>query len=287
MSFFSRLQENKKRTLKGAALWLLLLLQLVVLFYYGNRKAGFHEDEFYSYYSTNKTAGLFVEDRTWQERDDFRNDFVVLENERFRYGIVKQMQSWDVHPPFYYYLLHTACSFFPGVFSKWLGIAVNMIAFVPCFFLLFSLVKNTMETEENKDKAWFCGFVVCLFWGFSAAVVSGVMFIRMYQWLTLFILFLSCLHMKAWKEERFGLKFYLPLAATVFLGFMTQYYYIIFHIFLGAGFCILLLRGKKIKQLFAYAISCALGLLAAILYYPSSLSYFQRISGNGGRQRIQ
>ncbi len=276
MRFFSKLQGNKKTTFKITCLGVLLLLQLVVLFYYGNRKAGFHEDEFYSYYSTNKTAGLFVEDRTWQDRDDFRNDFVVLENERFRYNIVKQMQSWDVHPPFYYYLLHTVCSFFPGVFSKWLGIAVNMAAFVPCFFLLFSLIKNTMETEGNKDRAWFYGFAVCLLWGFSAAVVSGAMFIRMYQWLTLFILFLSYLHMKAWKEDKFGLKFYLPLAATVFLGFMTQYYYIIFHIFLGAGFCVLLLRGKKIKQLFAYAISCALGLLAAILYYPSSLSHIFR-----------
>ena len=38
---------------------LLLCLQIIVLFYYGSRKAGFHEDELYSYYSSNKTAGLF------------------------------------------------------------------------------------------------------------------------------------------------------------------------------------------------------------------------------------
>lgn len=276
MNFFKKLSEEKKKRRLGVILVLLLLLQLAVVFYYGNRKAGFHEDEFYSYYSTNKTAGLFVEDRTWQERDNFRNDFVVLEGERFRYNIVKQMQSWDVHPPLYYYLLHTVCSFFPGVFSKWLGIAVNIIAYIPCFLLLFYLGKKTVETTENKDRAWFYGFAACLFWGFSAAVVSGVMFIRMYQWLTLFILLLSCLHIKAWKEERFGLRFYIPVAITVFLGFMTQYYYIIFHIFLGAGFCVLLLQTKKWKELIGYVISCAAGLLAAILYYPSSLSHIFR-----------
>lgn len=44
---------------------LLLCLQIIVLFYYGSRKAGFHEDELYSYYSSNKTAGLFVNDREW------------------------------------------------------------------------------------------------------------------------------------------------------------------------------------------------------------------------------
>ena len=92
--------KEKNFKIPAAAVFLvLLLLQLVLLCYFGGRKEGFHEDEFYSYYSTNKTAGLFVNDRQWVERDEFRNDFVVLKGEQFRYGIVKQMQSWDVHPP--------------------------------------------------------------------------------------------------------------------------------------------------------------------------------------------
>ena len=56
----------------------LLFLQMILLSYYGNRKAGFHEDELYTYYSSNKTAGLFVNDRQWTQRDQLRNDFVVL-----------------------------------------------------------------------------------------------------------------------------------------------------------------------------------------------------------------
>ena len=65
--------------------WAVLLgLELAVLFYYGNQKAGFHEDELYTYYSSNKTAGLFVNDRQWMERDELRNDFVVLPGEGFR-----------------------------------------------------------------------------------------------------------------------------------------------------------------------------------------------------------
>ena len=46
---------------------IVLLLQLAALFYYGERKSGFHEDELYTYYSTTKTAGLFVNDRAWME----------------------------------------------------------------------------------------------------------------------------------------------------------------------------------------------------------------------------
>lgn len=271
--------QGKNFKIWAAAFLILLLLQIALLFYFGGRKEGFHEDEFYTYYSTNKTAGLFVNDRQWVERDDFRNDFVVLKGERFRYGIVKQMQSWDVHPPLYYYIFHTACSLFPGTFSKWLGIGVNLAAFVPCFFLLAYLAYCSVAEkgrEESRKRGVFLAFAVCLFWGFSAAVISGVMFIRMYQWLTLFVLLCACLHIRAVKNEDYGPGFLILLAITVFLGFMTQYYYIIFHFFLGAGFCFLFLKEKKIKNLISYAASCAIGLALAICYYPSSLAHIFR-----------
>lgn len=272
----------KKKTMFLLAAALLLLLQVGLLFYYGNRKAGFHEDEFYSYYSTNKTAGLFVNDREWMERDSFYNDFVVLKGEQFRYDVVAQMQSWDVHPPVYYFILHTVCSLFPGVFSKWLGIGVNIIAFIPCFILLWYLVYSTLTTgadkekEKTKKQAVYLAFLTCLFWGFGAAVISGVMFIRMYQWLTLFVLACACLHIKVLKKEQFGAVFLIPLGMTVYLGFLTQYYYIIFHFFLGAGFCFILLRSKKLKELLLYIVTCAVGLGGAILSYPASMAHIFR-----------
>ena len=218
--------EKRKRLLWGGAFLLLLLLQLLLLIYYGSRKSGFHEDEFYSYYSTNKTAGLFVNDREWIDKDSYRNEFVVLPGEQFRYGIVKQMQSWDVHPPLYYYILHTVCSLFPGVFSKWLGIAVNLTAFVPCFFLLAGIV---YEIAGKGEKGVRLAFLTCLLWGGSAAVISGVMFIRMYQWMTLFVLLCAWLHVRAVRKQKFGLPFLIPVGVTVFLGFLTQYFYMVFH----------------------------------------------------------
>lgn len=273
------LPDKKKKMAVGAAFLALLILQCLVLLYFGARKSGFHEDEFYSYYSTNKTAGLSVNDRTWLSRDSYRNDFVVLKGEEFRYGVVKMMQSWDVHPPLYYYILHTVCSLFPGVFSKWLGIGVNLLAFVPCFFLLSYLVYESVRTgegQENRRKGILLSFLACLAWGFSAAVVSGAMFIRMYQWLTLFVLLCACLHIRAVRKNDYGPRFLIPLGLTVFLGFLTQYYYIVFHFFMGVGFCFLLLREKRIRSLFAYGLSCGLGLLAAVIYYPSCLSHIFR-----------
>lgn len=265
--------EKRKRLLWKAAFLLLLLLQLLLLIYYGNRKSGFHEDELYSYYSTNKTAGLFINDREWLDRDSYRNDFVVLPGEQFRYRVVKQMQSWDVHPPFYYYILHTVCSLFPGVFSKWLGIAVNLIAFVPCFFLLAGIV---YEIAGKGEKGLRLAFLTCLLWGGSAAVISGVMFIRMYQWMTLFVLLCAWLHVRAVRRQKFGLSFLIPVGITVFLGFLTQYFYMVFHFFLGAAFCVYLLSRKKIRALLSYGAVCALSFGLAVLYYPASLSHIFR-----------
>lgn len=281
--------EKKSKKIFFIGMTLLLCLQIIVLFYYGSRKAGYHEDELYSYYSSNKTAGLFVNDREWTIGESFRNELVVLPGEQFRYGVVKQMQSWDVHPPFYYYLLHTVCSLTPGIFSKWQGISVNLLGFVLSFILLayaayltavYPISMQPELSDSEKQSYWKRGYVlagtVCGMWGFGAAVISGVMFIRMYQWLTVFVLLCLCLHLHALVRKKESWSFYLLLAVTVFLGFLTQYYYIIFHFFLGAGFCLYLLKEKKWKSLMAYVGTCAAAFGAALVYYPSALSHIFR-----------
>ncbi len=281
--------EKKSKKIFFIGMTLLLCLQIIVLFYYGSRKAGYHEDELYSYYSSNKTAGLFVNDREWTTGESFRNELVVLPGEQFRYGVVKQMQSWDVHPPFYYYLLHTVCSLTPGIFSKWQGISVNLLGFVISFILLayatyltavypISMQPELSDSEKltYRKRGYVLAGIVCGMWGFGAAVISGVMFIRMYQWLTVFVLLCLCLHLRALVRKKESRSFYLLLAVTVFLGFLTQYYYIIFHFFLGVGFCLYLLKEKKWKSLAAYVGTCAAALGAALVYYPSALSHIFR-----------
>ena len=281
--------EKKSKKIFFIGMTLLLCLQIIVLFYYGSRKAGYHEDELYSYYSSNKTAGLFVNDREWTIGESFRNELVVLPGEQFRYGVVKQMQSWDVHPPFYYYLLYTVCSLTPGIFSKWQGISVNLLGFVLSFILLayaayltavypISMQPELSDSEKQsyRKRGYVLAGTVCGMWGFGAAVISGVMFIRMYQWLTVFVLLCLCLHLHALVRKKESWSFYLLLAVTVFLGFLTQYYYIIFHFFLGAGFCLYLLKEKKWKSLMAYVGTCAAAFGAALVYYPSALSHIFR-----------
>lgn len=260
------------------SLLILICLQVLVVLYFGSRKMGFHEDEYYSYYSTNRTAGLFVPDREWVDKDTYSNEFVVLKGEQFNYGLVTMVQSWDVHPPFFYFILHTVCSFFPGIFSKWLGISVNLIAYVINFFLLAWLTH--MITNKNKVLT----FLVSAVYGFNAVIISGVLFIRMYEWLTLFVLLCACLHVRAMKkgELRFH-KFLLPLMLVNYFGFLTQYYYLIFLFFIAVGFGVwILLREKKILYLFQYGLTCAFSLGIAVITYPSSVSHiFRGYRGTG------
>lgn len=250
----------------------ILCLQIITLLYYGTQKQGFHEDEYYSYYSTNRTAGLYEPDREWMERDTYRNEFVVLEGERFNYGLVSTVQSWDVHPPFYYFILHTVCSFFPGVFGKWLGIGVNIFAFALSYILLAWL--SYMVTDRNKPLT----LLTAVIYGFNAANISGVMFIRMYQWLTVFVLLCACLHVRAVKKKRTGFRdFLLPLMAVTYLGFLTQYYYIIFLVFMAGGYCFLVtMREKNLQSCIKYGMSCGAALLLAVISYPASLSHILR-----------
>ncbi len=68
-------------------------VQMAAAFYFCVQKQGFHEDEYYTYYSTARTNGFYVEDGQWMERDTYRNEFVVLPGQGFRYGLVKLVQS--------------------------------------------------------------------------------------------------------------------------------------------------------------------------------------------------
>mgnify|MGYP000334027662 CR=1 FL=1 len=124
-------------------LGMLLLVQLIAIFYFGSKKAGFHYDEYYSYYSSNVSIGLVPTDREWKPGSEIADEFRVLPGQRFQYGTVTRMQTYDVHPPFYYLLLHTVCSLFPGRFSKWSGIGLNIVLFVLSWSVLAKLTRRT------------------------------------------------------------------------------------------------------------------------------------------------
>lgn len=294
-----RKKENKIYLYLFLLVW---CIQMLTAVYFCCQKQGFHEDEYYTYYSTARTYGLTIEDGEWMERDTYFNEFVVLEGQEFQYGLVKLVQSWDVHPPVYYWLFHTVCSFFPGQFSKWFGLGINLAAFGLSLFLLRYL--SLKVTGYNEKLALF----VCLFYGFTPAAMSSVVFIRMYALLTVFVYLCAILHMDVVERDRAAIgqlseetqkgkcqernaragklsfrRFLLPLMAVTYLGFLTQYYYFIFLFFMASAFCIYLLRrDRNLWNCIRYGISLAVAFVLAYLSYPACLG--QMFRGQRGAQ---
>lgn len=280
-----------KRFDKKALIWFMLLwaVLMTAAFYFCTLKQGFHEDEFYTYYSTARTNGFYVEDGKWMDRETIRNEFVVLPGEQFQYGLVKQVQSWDVHPPMYYWVFHTVASLVPGVFSKWIGLSVNL------FFHGINLILLTYLSYLAGGRDVRMAYLATLFFGLTPAAMSGVVFIRMYEMLTTFILLCAVLHIQVvqrpkaeteWKEKRSYAKFLLLAAVVTYAGFLTQYYYFIFLFYMALSFGVYLLwRERNLSRFLWYGISQAAAFALACLTYPSCLG--QMFRGQRGAQATE
>ncbi len=254
---------------------LIFVISVVISLYYGVQKAGFHEDEYYTYYSTNRSLGLYQPDREWQERQTILDEFTVKRGEGFNYGLVKLVQSWDVHPPFYYFVFHTLCSFVPGLFTKWTGIITNLIAFAIAYLFLCLLM-------ERLKVPLVVEILTLVFWGLNPQTVSCNILIRMYAWLGAAILACAYFHVKLLQEydnnsleiKDYVLKSLLPVMAVSYIGFLIQYFYIFFFVSVGIALTawIVFVR-KDIRNGAIYVGACALSLGLAVLTYPKCLSH--------------
>ncbi len=254
---------------------LIYIASLILSLYYGFQKSGFHEDEYYTYYSTNRSLGLYQPDRQWQDSRTILDEFVVKEHEGFRYGLVKLVQSWDVHPPFYYFIFHTLCSLVPGVFTKWTGIITNLLAFTVAFAFLCLLM-------ERLKLPFPVEVIVLLFWGLNPQTVSCNMLIRMYAWLMAAILACGYFHVRLLQDydrnkndlKTLFVRSFLPVMAVSYIGFLIQYFYIFFFVSIGIFVTAWLVFEKKdIRNGAIYVASCALALGLAVITYPSSLGH--------------
>lgn len=253
-------------------LFVIMVLQLVAASYFCTRKQGFHYDEYYSYYSTNSTYGLAPGNREWKDTEEIRSEFVVDPGEEFQYGKVKLMQTYDVHPPLYYFFLHTVCSLFPGVFSKWFGLILNLVFFVAAYWLFARISWQVFEGNQAMT------VISCLLFGFQPGLLSGITFIRMYMLLLVWCLLLVNWHIPVWKGElQLNSRRFLTLVLTVTAGFLTHYYFAVFAFFAAAFTCLWHWFGRKnLRGSAAYGFTVCTGMAAAVLLYPACLSHIFR-----------
>lgn len=278
--------ENRKHRYKWLLVFfLLLVIQMAVMIWYGTQKQGYHADEMFTYGLANTTKEPFLAESPgyegqWHTGSYFREYLTTQPQEAFHYGQTYRNQTLDVHPPLYYFLFHTVSSFTPNIFTKWTGLITNFICFAVCSMVLYLLGRKLFRSDG-------LALLPCIFWGFSAGAVSATMYFRMYEMVTCFTLLLTLLDWKIVQEKTLQRKHVGMLAAVIFCGFMTHYYFVIYLLYLGLILAAYLLHEKRNSDFKKCLVGVAFGGGLGILLYPTCLSHiFKGYRGRESWERI-
>ncbi|HCA05529.1 MAG TPA: hypothetical protein DEO32_06505 [Ruminococcaceae bacterium] len=256
-----------------AVLTVLIILSLAASCFFMNTKLGYHEDELLNYNLANSPQ-LLLEDSVKNELssgkpmtpDDIKGYLAVSDNNRFNYGMVYQNQIVDgVHPPFYYSLVNTVCSFFPNTFNKWLGFIVNAVMMAAALVLLFRIGKRVSGSN-------LYALIAAGGYALSIACVTTTIYLRMYAVLTFFVLAFLAVTLRIYdRKNEVKIIDLVLMLVTVTLGILTQYYFVVFAGLIGLVFLIFSIKDKHIKTLVKYIITAVAGAGIALAVYPNML----------------
>lgn len=270
---------KKKLTINqiNGMMWLLIIVSMIVAFFFCMQKQGFHYDEYYSYYSTNISEGMWLPDGDWRTGSSIAGEYMANEGEPLGLDVVRISQSYDVHPPMYYFVLRIVSFMSKGIFSKWQGLAINM------FFYLLSLIIIWNMTSILSDNDPVIQAFTVLISGLSPAVISTVMMVRMYSMLTCECLLVTYICVRAINKKQYDWgHLIIPVSLLSFFGFMTHYYFVIYLFFVAAFICIYMVIKKETRvKAFILGAGICLGMGIGVLYYPYCYSHiFKGYRGN-------
>ena len=241
----------------------ILVLQTILMTAKGYEKEFFHVDEPLTFMLSNSKYGIIVPDEyrdRWRDGTDYYNLLVATSDTKFDYKQTYINQTQDVHPPLYYFIIHTISSLFPYQFSKWFGIAPNIAFFLYTQVFIF-LTANYIFKSKYK------AILPCIIYGFSRGSIYTVEYIRMYAMLASILtiaVYLSIQTLNSSSNKNLFL-----LIITNVTGFLTHYYYIITYFFIYiciVGFFYLESRYNDIKK---YTITNIASLFLALIFYPA------------------
>lgn len=257
-----KISDKKARII----LAVIIVLSLCISTFYMVSKQGYHEDELLTYNLADSQKQLSI-DGGWNSPADLNEYISVSDGNRFNYAMVTENQVDDgVCPPFYYYVLHTICSFFPGVFSRYFAYSINVLAMTGILIFLYKIGKRV--TGNN-----FYALIGAAAYAFSVACFTTTIYIRMYTALTFFAVWFVCQMIKIYdRKNDVKITDCLILLPNVVLGMLTQYYFLLFAGLTGLVFLVFKIREKHFKSLLMVLGTAAVGAGIAMLLYPSYIS---------------
>lgn len=269
--------QNKKQIL--SIMVIICALQLALSLFWGSKKNYLFFDEVFSYPAANSTNELdsqFLEN-TWMDNSWFLNFMSADSEHRFEYAIPYQNQVTDVHPPLFYFFLHTTSSLIPEEFSYWAGISVNIIFFIGCTIALYFLGEEIFGSKG-------CGFLAGFLYAISYGGVNTMVYIRMYMLLTLITLLHTLVYLKCFEDEKITLKSCFLLAMTLITGVLSQYYFLFVAFFFGVWYTIKFFIEKRYKDLWTYLTTIFVSAACSLFIWPSMLTH---LFGGGRGEEVR
>lgn len=268
---------NNKKTAILLAVVIVLSLTISTLFMLS--KQGFHEDEILTYNLANSSKQLNVHGG-WNTPEDFNEYLTVSPDGRFDYGLVYENQIIDAsHPPFYYALVHTVCSFFPQTFSKYLAFSINMLAMTGILIMLFKIAKIISNNNLYS-------LIAVATFALSIACFTMTIYLRMYSTLTFFVLSMIYMNLKIYEQKNTAkAKDFIILGVITLFGTLTQYYFILFEALTALIMLVFKIKEKCFKDLRNYIIAVGVGSVLALCIYPFIITNV--LGGNRGLGSIE
>lgn len=123
--------------------------------------------------------------------------------------------------------------------------------------------------------------IVTFMYSVSPAAVSTTIFIRMYSLLTLFTILLTFCVYELDRSNGKKLFLYPVTMVIVFLGALTQYYFIIYAFFTCLTLLIKMLTRKDVKSSILFSVFSFAGILAMMIVYPAFFAHIFKQTGTG------
>lgn len=203
--------------------------------------------------------------RVWMDGQELFEQLTASKGERFQYFQVLINQAMDVHPPFYYLLVHTMFSLFPGSYSDAYLFAINLVALLLTCIVLWKI------TRLFTDNLYFPIITVAVF-GLSQGAVSSSLYFRMYAVFTFWAVLTIYIHFLLEKNEyKMSKKVSVFLVSTVIMGFYTHYYYIIFLFPVFLMTVAKMISNKQKSELTVYIKKMITSGIISLIIWPFSL----------------
>ena len=266
----------------GICLVVILIIHFTFMIYYGSKKAGFHDDEYFTFWSSAGNHALKMgTSYEWYKGINLLLRYTVSPNNRFAFPQVVQNQAMDVHPPLYYLTLNIIMSIRAGSFSKWYGLLLNelfiLVSLLGCFYFIYRL----------SNGRWGESAISTFLLGIAPFTISNIMFIRMYamtvMWNMLYaVIILEVMKCPLQAKKRFAILTVLG-GILCYLSFLTHYFCLLMPFCLTVGYVIYTLFQKRgILRMFLYGGTMIIMIGLAILSFPASLSHiFSGYRGKG------